>query len=402
MNIAIIVRKLNIMGGTQREALSCAREMKHRGHEVTLYTFLYSKERCYSRLLDGFRVVSLNYYPRHSNFFLQMVAENRAAKKLALLIDNTTEALNPHDQASYRVAYYFKKKKKNIPSVWMMNDMPTRYVSSYIIAKELDPRLYVSWIKRLFYRLVDGYEIKKFIRAQDKIVVLDTRDRDWVREYYKKDAVIIRNGIDIAQFSPIQRKSITPKNVRLLCAGIFLPHRRFEDAIEAVRALHEKGYEVHLSIAGDGASRPEYYEKIIRLVSDLSLENHVSFLGRISEERWQSVFAENDIFIFPNHMQSWGIVVFEAMASGMPVIVSKTAGASEVLTDGENGILVNPKAPHEIADGVMRLVDVPGLYENINKNSRTFVENNISWRRYTEEMLSVIASCYERSREKQK
>ena len=277
-----------------------------------------------------------------------------------------------------------------------MNDMPTRYVSSFIIGRELDSNLSVSLMKQWCYRLIDAIEIRKFIRAQDTIVVLDSRDRDWVREYYNKDAVIIRNGLDVAQFSYVPRTPPGSKNVRLLCAGIFLPHRRFEDAIEAVGILHKKGYSVHLSVAGDYMSRPEYYKKIKRLVFELSLNSHVSFLGKIPENKWCDIFAKNDIFLFPNHMQSWGIVVFEAMASGVPVVVSKTAGASEVLTNGETGLLINPKAPGEIADAVVRLVETSGLYERLSKNGRALVENNISWQRYTKEMLDVIASCRKR------
>lgn len=390
MNIAIIVRKLNIMGGTQREALSFAQELKKRGHEVTLYTFLYSKEQCYPNLLEGFRVVSLNFYPPPS--FLQFLRENKAAKKLAFLIDKDTDVLNPHDQVSYRVAAYFKKHVKNAPSVWMMNDMPTKIVSLCIIGKELSD-FSPSRLKQFCYRLIDAYEIRKFIHPQDIIVVLDNRDRDWVRKYYNKDACVVRNGLDVAQFPFIERHPLFPKKARLLCAGIFLPHRRFEDVIDAAKILMEENYDIHVSIAGEYMSRPLYYKKIKDLVYGYGMENHVSFLGKIPEGQWRDMYKNSDIFIFPNHMQSWGIVVFEAMASGMPVIVSKTAGASEVLTDGENGMLVNPKTPREIADSVKRLADTPDLYERLSRNGRMFVENNISWKRYTEEMLNVIASC---------
>lgn len=392
MNIAIIVRKLNIMGGTQREALSFARELKRLGHKVTLYTFLYSKEQCYSNLLEGFRVISLDFYPPPSSF-LQFLRENQAAKKLAFLIDKDTDVLNPHDQVSYRVAAYFKKHVKNTPSVWMMNDMPTKIVSLCVIGKELNPDLSISRLKRFCYRFIDAYEIRKFIRPQDKIVVLDNRDRDWVRKYYGKDACVVRNGLDVARFPFCARNPLSSKKARLLLAGIFLPHRRFEDAIEAAKILMEKNYDIHVSIAGDYMSRPLYYKKIKDLIYGYGMENRVLFLGKIPEGQWKDMYKNNDIFIFPNHMQSWGIVVFEAMASGMPVIVSKTAGASEVLTDGTNALLVNPKAPRGIADGIRRLIDTPDLYGQLSKNGRIFVENNISWQRYTQGMLDAIELC---------
>ncbi|MDZ4260263.1 MAG: hypothetical protein U1A25_01235, partial [Candidatus Sungbacteria bacterium] len=71
-------------------------------------------------------------------------------------------------------------------------------------------------------------------------------------------------------------------------------------------------------------------------------------------------------------------------ASGCPVIVSKTAGASEVLTDGENALLVPPKNPD--------------LYEQLSRKGRLFVEQNISWRKYTEYMLKVFEEVIKRNK----
>jgi len=96
------------------------------------------------------------------------------------------------------------------------------------------------------------------------------------------------------------------------------------------------------------------------------------------------------VFVFPNHLQSWGLAVFEAMASGLPVVVSKSAGASEVLTDGENALLVNPKNPGEIAKAIQSLIDNPDLYRTLSKNGRDFVEQNISWVKYTDQMEDVF------------
>jgi glycosyltransferase involved in cell wall biosynthesis len=91
-------------------------------------------------------------------------------------------------------------------------------------------------------------------------------------------------------------------------------------------------------------------------------------------------------------LQSWGLVVFEAMAMGLPVIVSETAGASEVLTDHENSIIVKPKDPKGIASAVQELIQKPELYKKLSREGRKFVEKNISWPRYTEDMLKIFQS----------
>ena len=378
MKIAFIVRKLNVRGGTQRQAIFLARVLKKLGHQVKFYTFVYSAKDCYEDLLKEFEVVSLGRYPIASNYFVGLFLENRAAKKLAFSINKDTDILHPHDQVSYRVAYYFKKKIKNIPSVWVMNDMPTK-TWSFRRDSQFDSKLKISFIKRLFYWLVDKYEIKKFIKPQDKIIVLDNRDREWVREYFKKEAIVVRSGLDLERFNFKERESLTNKKVEILMAGIFFRHRRFEDGIMAMKILKEKNYDVNLSIVGDYNINKDYFKELVYLAKKSGMEDSVDFAGRVSDEKLLNFYQQSDIFLFPNHWQSWGLVVFEAMACGLPSIVSKTAGASEVLTDGENALLVEPFKPEDIITAVAKLIDNPDLYVKISRQGRELVEKSISW-----------------------
>jgi len=390
MKIAIIVRKLNIKGGTQRQAVCLARELKKMGHKVKFYTFIYSQD-CYEDILKNFEIVCLSGHKTHPNYFINLFFENKNSKKLASLIDKDTDILNPHDQVSYKVAAYFKKRIKKIPSAWMMNDMPTK-TWSFWRDSQFDPDLKASFLKKFVYWLVDFYDYFKFIRHQDEIIVLDNRDRGWVKKYFKKDAVVIRSGLDLESNSYIERGSLQGKKVKLLMNGIFFPHRRFEDGILAVKILKDKNQDVELVITGDHKNNQKYYKKLVDLVDGLGLGGDVSFAGKVSDEEFKNYYEEGSIFIFPNHLQSWGLVVFEAIARGLPVIVSKTAGASEVLTDHENSILVEPKSPEEIAAAVEELVDNPDLYKKLSKEGRRFVEKNISWEKCAKRMLEIFSN----------
>lgn len=376
MKVAIILRKLNVKGGVQRHALYLARELKKLGHKVKLYALYYSREDCYQHLLEGLEVVA-----------------NPDAKKLASLIDKETEILNPHD-AAYKVAYYFKKSVRNVPSVWTMHDLPLRAWSRWQ-RENLDQEYRPSIFRKIIFRLKDNYEIARFIRPQNAVVVLDSRDKEWVKKYFKKEAVIIRNGLDSDYFFYKPRTAFAGGVPKLLMAGIFLPHRRFEDGIEAVRILGEKGCRVDLRIIGDYNNDKKYYDRILVLIKELGLMEQIRVLGRISEEELVNEYQRNDIFLFPNHLQSWGLAVFEAMACGLPVVVSRSAGASEVLADKESALLVNPKRPAEIADAVKELIDNQNLCQNLSQNGRRFVEKNISWRIVAGKMSEVFQGILE-------
>lgn len=397
MKIAIIVRRLNVRGGTQRQALELARELRQLGHQIKLYTFLFSVSDCFPKLLAGLDVVSLDYYPRYSNYFLNYFFENRGCRQLAALIDKDTEILNPHDQIAYRVSAFFKKDVKNIPSVWMSNDLPTK-MFSFWKQNQIDPNFSASIVKKLLWRLIDWYEIKKFIAPQNAITVLDNMNREYMRRFIGKETVVVRSGLDLKEFNFIQRTTLQNKSVKILATGIFFPHRRFEDAILAIGLLRDKGYAIELYIVGDYLNDKKYYKKLASLVHEKKLDRSIGFLGKVSDEELHNQYRSNDIFIFSNHMQTWGLVVMEAMATGLPIVVSKTTGASEVLNNGENAILVNPKSPEEIAAAIKSLIDDRDLYLKLSHNGRKFVEENISWGRYAEAMLRVFESAWARSK----
>lgn len=395
MKIAIIVRKLNVRGGVQRHVICLARELVRKGHTVTLYTFLYDKEKCYADLLEGCRVVSLDRYPAHTNFLFDIVAQNRAAKHLALKVDAHTDIVNAHDHVCYKVAFYFKKYVKDAPSVWTMHDMPTQSFG-YARARELDPIVRKGLAVRLAYMLVDWYENVRFISRQNAIAVLDRRDKALVRRYFHKDALIVRNGLDIEKFPYRARSPLPPKEARLLMGGIFFAHRRFEDGIEAAKMLRDRGYDVTLTITGNYAADEGYYRRLTVLADARGIREYVAFTGEIAESGLALAYQACDVFLFPNHLQSWGLAVFEAAASGEPVIVSRSAGAAEVLTDGATALLVHPKSPEEIAEAVARLIDDPVLYEKLSREGRAFVEREISWVRVANRMEKIFHDTIDR------
>lgn len=399
MKIALIIKRLNTKGGAQRQFLKLAHELKKRGYEIKLYTFQLDKKECFEKLFDGLDVVALSEFkpPPYQGgaiagplSYVRVVRyENNAAKKLALMIDPDTDLLHPHDHVAYRVSVYFKKYIKNSPSVWMLNDMPTR-MWAFWREQECRPEMRLAFIKKIFYWLTDLYEIHIFIKSQDAIAVVDFRDEKWVKEYFDKKAFVVRTGLDIKQLPYRERPSLQKDRIRLLATGIFFVHRRFEDSIEAVKKMRDTGYNTTLSIIGNPNADKNYYEYIKNQIKNLELEQSVFLLGVVEEQELLQAYYNHDIFVFPNHLQSWGLAVFEAMATGLPVIVSKSAGASEVLKDNETALLVEPKHPYQIAQAVKKLVDNPVLYGNLSRQGRKFVEENISWGRYADQMIQIF------------
>ncbi|MDP3727054.1 MAG: glycosyltransferase family 4 protein [bacterium] len=418
MNIAIIVRRLDGKGGTQRQALILARELISRGHGVKLYTLRFNKERCYPELSSNLDIASLERvlsgFPRRWAAFLGrfsgFLQETYLAKRLSLLIDRGTEILNPHDSVAYRAAYFVKKRetshqnkfgtgqaknKKYVPSVWAMNDVPA-FAWTYDRIGAFEP-VWHSPLRRFIMRVLDWYDRRRFIAGQDIIAVLDHFNEGLVRKYLGRESVITRLGIDAGQFSFVPHAPPASRRVRLLAIGIFFPHRRFEDAIEAIVILRSRGYDAALTIIGSPKPAPSYAERLRKLVAERGIASYVDFAGEVSETDLIRAYREHDVFVFTNYLQTWGHVPLEAMATGIPAIVSRGAGVHEVLSDGETALLVNPKSPGQIADAAERLLKDPALYRKLVERGRKFVEERITWGGYTEAILDLFRRALTRS-----
>ncbi|MDO8510143.1 MAG: glycosyltransferase family 4 protein, partial [bacterium] len=134
----------------------------------------------------------------------------------------------------------------------------------------------------------------------------------------------------------------------------------------------------------------EYYDRLVQLVSELGLREAVTFIGSVPSQQIPSTYQTHDILISCTHMQTWGIAAFEAMATGQLVILSRTTGASEVLTDRENVLIAEPLSPTSIRDSVKELFTDVSLCQKLSEQGARFVREKITWDKYAEAMLELF------------
>ncbi|URZ03539.1 glycosyltransferase [Clostridium felsineum] len=110
----------------------------------------------------------------------------------------------------------------------------------------------------------------------------------------------------------------------------------------------------HLNIVGDG---PEE-KKLKELADNLKISNKISFCGFKNQEEIVKYYANSDVFILPTRQDCFGLVITEAMCSGLPVIVSKFAdGAYDLIDEGKNGFIINPYNAEEIKEKMMYFIN---------------------------------------------
>lgn len=387
MRIAIILRKLTVSGGIQRHVLSLASKYRALGHEATVYTRTGAAETSYPEFARRIPVVSLHERRPVSGRLSRLLADRRVADELAGRIDPATEVLNPHDAFSCLVAERFKRRHPRTPAVFTMHDIPT---AAWALRRDSTQNRRVATHRRVLAWCRDRFLTRPTVSAQDRIVVLSEQDRVEVRSVFGRDAALVRNGIDLAAFPFQERRPPEREDVRLLTVGVWLPYRGFEDAVQATRILTSAGYRATLAIVGDARADPAYYRRVSSAVRSAGLRSAVTFIGTCSDAELLTRYRESHVFLFPSVLQSWGLTVFEAMATGLPAIVSTGAGAAEVLRDGQTARIVPPQDPAAIAAAVSGLVDDPARWQALSRAGRAFVEANLSWARTAEAMLALF------------
>jgi glycosyltransferase involved in cell wall biosynthesis len=142
--------------------------------------------------------------------------------------------------------------------------------------------------------------------------------------------------------------------------GVFELVEAYAQLDDGIRA------EVGLVFVGDGADRSELMRRAARIAPGT-----IQFPGFVHREGLPEFYALADALIFPTHSDTWGLVVNEAMASGLPVIVTSVAGcAADLVQDGWNGFVVPPGDPSQLTAAMARLAGDGGLRMEMGSRSR--------------------------------
>jgi phosphatidylinositol alpha-mannosyltransferase len=187
--------------------------------------------------------------------------------------------------------------------------------------------------------------------------------------------LIVPNGADIDVFASAP-KAVLPPGRRLLFVGRLEPRKGFPIAVRAFASLAHDYPDLRLIVVGDGADRTAVHEL------SAEVRERVHMLGKVSYEALPTYHQAADIFVSPaTGQESFGIVLVEAMAAGLPIVASDIPGYREVARDGVEGLLVAPADPAALAEGVRTLLDRPDLAKALSTRavlrSKDFAWDNI-------------------------
>lgn len=391
MKIALLHFYLATASGDPRMVLSIAKELKNQGHNVKVYCSEFDSSFL-PNLHEGLSVKivppkkPLNSVLGATTLFgkiIERIRRNRlytdSAYRIEKELDPDFDFIFCENDYTYKAGALYKRKHPNAKVVWIMNNPPFYHSKK---------KNFISNLLSSSLAFYESIVMKKFSKWIDWVIVYDKSYKKGA-EALGYHAKLIGNPLDFDYFySPV--KEISPnQDIHLLAAGALSPFRRFEDAITATALLRKQGYAVRLTIVcKDYWSDKSYRLRFEKHIEDSGVANFIDarFSG-VDEEEMISLLKTSHISVVPNNARVWIVTACEAMASGLPVVISDATAMTDIFENEKSALFFKSANPDEIASCIKRLIDDPVLYSKIALSGQQYVKEHLNFSEFAKEII---------------
>lgn len=204
----------------------------------------------------------------------------------------------------------------------------------------------------------------------------------------------IYNGINLDDFNILYSKEEAKNRLNLpvnkkiiLFVGSLTPRKAPDVLLNAMKIILDKFSNSYLIFVGDGYLKNELENK----AAELGISQHVNFSGFVDEKLKPLYYHSADIFVLPSFSEGFGIVLLEASACGLPLVVSNLEVFNSVVIDGYNGLFTKTGDKENLADKIISLLENDDLRLQMSKNVLKNVKK-FSWKSVSDETEKVYLS----------
>jgi phosphatidylinositol alpha-mannosyltransferase len=358
-------------GGVTEHVRHLSDELRQRGHEVTV-------------LAPSSRVGDEHGIPGYIRFGRSVaVRSNGSVARISLSFHMVRRIRALLNEAAFDVVHYHEPLVPSLPLNVLRYHRGTNVGTFHAMARSNLGYYYGRpFLKRYFHRL-------------HALIAVSAPARDFVSRYFDGEYHVVPNGIDCARYNP----NLPPiDDARshgwrtVLFVGRLETRKGFPTLLEAYGMLRRERTGVRMVVVGDGPMRWGYE----RQCEALGIPD-VSFHGHVSTEMIPRYYASADVFCSPaTGSESFGIVLLEAMASGVPVVASAIPGFSQVVSDGVDGLLAAPKQAPAFEVAMRALLDDDARRREMGRAGLAKAQR-YDWGRVVQDVLDVYAEAHERA-----
>lgn len=259
----------------------------------------------------------------------------------------------------------------NIPVVLIEHSMPKFYNDLYGVGK---------------FEKIYRYVAKKV----DQIIFVSNKQKEVFEAAIAENirGIAIINGF-VREKSEERNPILNEKILNLICIGYLEERKGYPILFKALKKYKEKYDNMfHITIIGDGLDRGLYEQT----VKDYDLSNECEFVGLISHQEVFQKLNSSDIFVLPSYGEALGIAYLEAMNCGLPIIGTENEGISDIVVNGENGLLIRKENVDDLCEAIHTLASNPERAREIAENGRKTV-CDLTW----ENNAKQLKECFEKA-----
>lgn len=356
-------------GGAERVMSRLANYFASEGHKVTLITFVSSSEKPFYPLNERIVQVPLNCLSYHKNMLIYALN----VIKCIYLLRKTFKKLKPDVVISFmesvNVATLLAGYKLQIPTIVSERNDPKYHI------------LYPMKIQSIFNKI----RIKTYAWAH--ILVVQTRGAlNFFPEKLHERAVILPNPVHVSSLSHYE----VAQNVQhIISVGRLCKQKNHVTLIKAFAKAFKKNNNLRLTIYGEGPER----HLLETLIAALKLGDYIHLPGAV--QHIEHKLSTADLFVFPSLYEGFPNALCEAMAVGLPVIVSHCSGNIDVIQNNINGLIFEQTNVEDLYEQMLKLIEDYPLRKRLSEKAKNiridYHEDTIyaSWDRLLDNIKSI-------------
>jgi glycosyltransferase involved in cell wall biosynthesis len=299
------------------------------------------------------------------------------------LLDNLSPALRERLEAGYDVLL---QDELAHPSLVVTNRrLSTPIISIVHLLRATEPRRLTP-----LYRAVERW----YLGSVDGVVCNSTDTRDLVTDLgVAAETTVVAPPAGDRFDPPDDAIDVTTPTaeepLRIVFVGNISPRKGLDTLIAAIDAVKSA---VELTIVGQSTA-DDYLSDVRQQIATCGLSDRVTITGELTDDELESTLRAHHLLAVPSRYEAFGIVYAEAMSYGLPVIASRAGGASDIVTDGENGFLVDPSDPTDVAAAITTLAENPDQLQRMGQAARHRYESHVGWPTTTQRVRALLRAA---------
>jgi glycosyltransferase involved in cell wall biosynthesis len=285
------------------------------------------------------------------------------------------------------------------PCLYYCHEPPRRFYEPWCRPEagplSLYERMRLAWhapVQRVLDSIVKEEDIRR-VRAATKVLTNSHYSQGVMGEIYRRAVHVSYLGVEEGHFRPPEGQQSDPV---VLSVGRYEAHKGFDFLIEALSRIPQQGRPNLILVGSGGNPQMTMHLEKMAWKMGVSLELHQG----MSDAELADLYRSAGVFAFGARLEPFGLVVLEAMASGLPVVAVAEGGVPEMITDGQSGYLTM-RDPDAFAHALMEVLSSPHRRMQMGKVARAEVESHWTWKHAAERFEAHLQDIVQRETQRE-